>query len=451
MGYGMGMGAALYDAYRRKPIAPADVNAGLGYEGDAALDSYDPQRTPGTIEAMARSLPATAPAAPPSQPAQPRDFESYMSAPGAPPATSPPAARFQAPGEQLGRDAGPATEYAPATNVARSAGRAPLTPLRTQSRYYAQAEDENKRLGTKDEYIKAHEPHGVLGRIGAGLKLGGRMLLASGLNPLYAAEGLVIGMADKNSNAREQYTDYEEPQSVRRQSHLMTMAGHDLGMQDRQADNARADEQLDMTREQHQATQTRNAAIDAENAATAPYRRKLLTAQTEEAQGKAYHEMHPIAPRVPAVMRQLAGTNEWVDFSNPAKPIHTGEFGPTPPGGETETSVTTEEVHGRPGHPGETDAQFRAREQEYMSNIDSQVARGSMMPKDGEELKNKWREDNKPQKVGEQKTTRKLTPRRAAAPATRQPGQVVTYQGKRHKILSVDPDGTLHLDPTPAP
>lgn len=130
---------------------------------------------------------------------------------------------------------------------------------------YGRYEDERASLPTEQQYLEAHRPHGLGGRVGSALKLAGRLLVQSSLNPIVAAEGLAIGGLDKDANARFSYRHDVEPRSVARQQRHLSDAGRELGMTNLIDDNARADEQLQMAGEQHAAGQARQAQIDAEH------------------------------------------------------------------------------------------------------------------------------------------------------------------------------------------
>ena len=110
---------------------------------------------------------------------------------------------------------------------------APAPPLRSYSRSYGRYEDEREALPTEEAYVQQRTPRGVKQRVLSSLKLGGKFLVHSGLNPLAALEGAVIGAADKNSNARFDYRTQVEPRSFQRQKQYLGQAQDELGLEDR--------------------------------------------------------------------------------------------------------------------------------------------------------------------------------------------------------------------------
>lgn len=236
--FGTGAGAALYEAFRRRPQSGEDQHASPGYD---ELDA-SPEAPMGTIQTMARAMPQ------PRQPQIPQIAASESPATGA----------FDTPtGETRPRRvlsaASASLPAQPRESYLSTRALSPRPPVTPTVRAYGKYEDEAAALPTEQQYIEQHQPHGALARLASALKLAGRTLVSSGLNPIYAAEGLGIGLIDKNANAREMYRDYVEPRSVDRQRRHLSMANAELGMQNTRADNARADEQLQMSGEQHAA------------------------------------------------------------------------------------------------------------------------------------------------------------------------------------------------------
>src|SRR5262249_14517402 len=103
------------------------------------------------------------------------------------------------------------------------------------------------QMPNQDEYIAEHKPQGFLGRLGAAMKLGGKMLVASGLNPVYGLEGVAIGALDKNAPARYDYATQVDP----RRRALLSQAGAEIGLNEQvQNQNAR-EEQMRQNAELH--------------------------------------------------------------------------------------------------------------------------------------------------------------------------------------------------------
>jgi len=369
---------------------------------------------------------APAPEPLPLAPRAPRDMEEYLSSP---------TSRYSQPVPPTVSSIDPSghgSEAAPSFEPRYTdPGRAPTPPLRAYSQSYGRYQDESARLPSERDYIEANRPHGFKQRLMQDLKLGGKFLVQSGLNPVVAAEGLAIGALDRDAYNRYSYRTDVEPRSIQRQQRYLGDASRELGMTNIVDDNRRADEQMRLNADWHQ-TQVQGHNQEWQ----------------ERLQEKTLNDWMARNPGVP-IPRQIAeqvGHSYLAGYTPPAKRsgaggrtphvlfnAKTGEVGvvtydendtPTltkPQGGQmqptpdtgADTTVTTQDEYGYPG--GETPEQYAERTQTYLTHIDSLVARGEMLPKDGEDLKNQWRRENAPRKTGERRLTSKtggrLTPR----------------------------------------
>ena len=111
-------------------------------------------------------------------------------------------------------------------------------PLTSEVERRAPSMREYNSTPTRDEYLEQNRPHGIGRRVLSGLKLGGKLLVASGLNPIAAAEGIGIGLADRDANARFTYNTDIEP----RQRRLLSNANQEMGLANTVEDNRRAED-----------------------------------------------------------------------------------------------------------------------------------------------------------------------------------------------------------------
>lgn len=180
MSTGIGAGAALYEAFRRRPRyfegtddASSQVGAGVN-PGDAIYrqgEQFDaralPDRPMGTIETLAHTLPqsqapsgavANLPAGDGAaiQAERPRRVLSLR----------PPAAVSVDPSAVPSYE-GMAPDGVPTlAPPGESAGRAPRPPLRSVSDSFGRFQDERNALPSERQFIEQRRPKGVLGQIG---------------------------------------------------------------------------------------------------------------------------------------------------------------------------------------------------------------------------------------------------------------------------------------------
>jgi hypothetical protein len=185
---------------------------------------------------------------------------------------------------------------------------------------YSDYQAERDRLPTEQEYLDQNEPQGFGGRLLSAAKLGGKFLVASGLNPIVALEGLAIGAADKDANARYTYRTDIEPRSVERQRRQLSFAGNELGMANTIEDNRRANEQIEFDRDRLGRAEERENEMF-------PLRRRLLTSQVAENEAQAERALRPPTVRELAPHWVLDDKGEYVDL-NAQQPRRSGIRGP---------------------------------------------------------------------------------------------------------------------------
>lgn len=126
---------------------------------------------------------------------------------------------------------------------------APTPALSTYSENAGKAQAVGKATPTKEEYVRAHEPKGVGGRVLSVVRSMGKALRDQGI--MGAMYGGVNAAVDKNYEASRDYTTHVEPESYTRQANLYGLAGKEIGLENTIEDNARARQQMEMNQEYH--------------------------------------------------------------------------------------------------------------------------------------------------------------------------------------------------------